>query len=445
MTEPKHDESLDLPALEANMAAFYQPIVALDTRTIIGYEVLGRRRTNEGYASLGPFFADARIPVSHQIRVDRMLREQALMKLSGIANPPKLFLNLKPSWIYTTYRQTGELPTLRLIESHQIDPRNIVIEVTEEASLYSDHELRSIVDLYRSKGCQIAIDDVGSGFSSLDRIAALQPNLLKVDIHMMKQSASHSGYLGVLRSFSTLAEQIGASLLIEGVETQQDLRRAIQVGARYVQGFLFAQAGPEFLEDRSFQKLVDAELRAHRKQFMAAEQYWKQQGKQLNALLQQAIADDAAGAAGRGSDSAGAGAEAEARAVAQVSASASLGLEADHETSSDDRFIERLLGGLCGSCIRVYVCSEDGMQTSANYSREADGRWQREAHYRGAHWGWRPYFFPNLVQMKGKRQSILSRPYADLESWAWIRTWSAFAGNDRLIFFDMLEPSDQHV
>lgn len=443
MTEPMHDESLDLPALEASMAAFYQPIVALDTRTIIGYEVLGRRRTKQGYASLGPFFANDRIPVDHQIRVDRMLREQALVKLSSTANPPKLFLNLKPSWIYTTYQQTGQLPTLQLIESHQIDPRSIVIEVTEEASSYSDHELRTIVDLYRSKGCQIAIDDVGSGFSSLDRIAALQPNLLKVDIHMMKQSASHSGYLGVLRSFSTLAEQIGASLLIEGVETQQDLRRAIQVGARYVQGFLFAQAGPEFLEARTFQKLVDAELRAHRKQFMAEEQYWKQQGKQLNALLQQTIAEDAV-LAGREADGTGASISARAGTRAVVQVSACHGSEGNEETC-DDRFIERLLGGLCDSCIRVYVCSEDGMQTSANYSRGEDGCWQREAHYRGAHWGWRPYFFPNLVQMKGRRQSILSRPYADLDSWAWIRTWSAFAGNDRLIFFDMLDPSDQHV
>ena len=213
---------------DSRLIPHYQPIIALDTRRIMGYEALGRIRTSQGVRSLGPFFGDKTVPMSEQIRVDRLLREQALMKFAGDSyrsEQGKLFINLKPSWIYQTFIETGELPTLRLLDKYHIDPRNVVIEITEESFLGPMEQLRSVVDVYREQGCLIAIDDVGSGFSNMDRIAQIQPHILKIDIHMLQKSERHSGYYGVLRSFSALAEQIGASLLVEGVETEQDLGR----------------------------------------------------------------------------------------------------------------------------------------------------------------------------------------------------------------------------
>ncbi|MBW7453200.1 EAL domain-containing protein, partial [Paenibacillus sepulcri] len=201
---------------------FYQPVLALDTRLIMGYEALGRIRTRQGVRSLGPFFENKTISMGEQIRVDRLLREQALAKFA--ADPASsdrgmLFLNLKPSWIFQTYADTGELPTLRLLDKYGVDPGRVVIEITEESFLDPMEQLRAVVDVYRKEGCRIAIDDVGSGFSNMDRIALIQPHILKIDIHMLQKSELHSGYYGVLRSFSTLADQIGASLLLEGVET----------------------------------------------------------------------------------------------------------------------------------------------------------------------------------------------------------------------------------
>ncbi|MDQ6422226.1 EAL domain-containing protein [Paenibacillus sp. LHD-117] len=381
-----------------SIAAFYQPIIALDTRRIEGYEVLGRAVGKESLRSLGPFFGDGSIPMEDHLLVDRLLREQAIAKHALVRNPPLLFLNLKPAWIYQQ-GQTGELFTLDLLSRYNADPSRIVIEITEESFQGSMDVLRSVIDRYRSQGCLIAIDDVGSGFSSADRIAQIQPNLLKIDMHMVKRSATHNGYYGVLRSFSELAEQIGASLLFEGVETTEDLERAIRSGARYVQGYLFARAGADFLEASSFAPVIENELDRHLKRFAMTERRWQQQAERLAEQLQ-AIVRDA------------------------------------ETPEAADEWLESLLPNLGPECSKVYICNEEGIQLSANFGRAENGGWQREEEYRHANWSWRPYFVPNLVQLNDSRRAIVSRSYTDLDSRAWIRTISVLVRPGLILFAD---------
>lgn len=381
------------------LAAFYQPVIAMDTRRIMGYEVLGRAVKGDSVRSLGPFFCNDQIAEEDHILVDRLLREQAFSKLTLMEEQPMLFINLKPSWIYR-YEKNGELYTLFLLDKYGIDPKRIVIEITEECFHGSMERLRTVVDLYRERGCLIAIDDVGSGFSSTDRIAHIQPNLLKIDIHMIKKSATHDGYFGVLRSFSDLADQIGASLLVEGVETREDLARSIQAGARYVQGFMFARAEPEFREPDCFAAVIEAELEQHLLHYVGSERYWQRQSEQLAEQLVELLQ------------------------------------EAEYPEDKDE-WIEELLPELYAHCMRVYLCNDVGIQLSSNFCRESDQAWRREVQYRGANWSWRPYFVPNLVQLNENRRVIVSRAYTDLDSHAWIRTISVLVAPGLILFMDL--------
>src|SRR5690606_36328692 len=127
---------------------YYQPILAMDTRRIIGYEVLGRRVTAGSVTSLGPFFTAPQVDPADQMRIDRLLRERAIAKLgSDCRQEPMLFVNVKPSWIEHTYRTEGELPTLRMLAAHGIDPSRITFEVMEEAYGGSMRELRELIDI----------------------------------------------------------------------------------------------------------------------------------------------------------------------------------------------------------------------------------------------------------------------------------------------------------
>ncbi|GIO14683.1 signal transduction protein [Cohnella xylanilytica] len=430
-----------LPSLhpDERLAAFYQPILALDTRRIVGYEVLGRRREGSSVRSLGPFFADPRVPAEEQLRVDRLLREKALAKTSAMADPPGLFLNLKPSWIYRHHKETGELHTLRLLNRYGLDPSRICIEITEEEFRGPTAELSEVIDVYRAQGCRIAIDDVGSGFSNFDRIAQLQPNLLKVDIHLMKRSASHSGYLGVLRSFSTLAEQIGASLLVEGVETREDLLRAIQIGARYVQGYLFAPAEPEFRPEDDFSPLIEEALAEHRRRLEAAEGHWRERSRRLVESTKASGIEDKLRAAAAGERSRG---EAAGMAAAGGAAADNSG---ERDPAGLAGLAERADGILAGwlpsldaECRRVFLCRENGIQLSSNHVRDADGGWRTEKEYRGSDWSWRPYFIPHLLRAD-RAESQISPKYKDLDSHAWIRTVSIPVGSELVLFLDIVD------
>lgn len=413
-----HSDTTVVPSAPptAKLAAYFQPILALDTRRIVGYEVLGRQREGDGVRSLGPFFTDPRVPEGEQIRVDRLLRERAIARIGAMAKPPTLFINLKPSWIYRRYRESGELHTLHLLRKYKIDPANVIIEITEEEFRGSMAELNEAVGLYRDFGCRIAIDDVGSGFSNYDRIAQIRPHLLKVDIHLLKRSAYHHGYLGVLRSFSTLAEQMGASLLVEGVETREDLQRAIRIGARYVQGFLFAPAEPDFRDPRDFAGLIERELETHRRQRQADELRWLELSAALAESARASAIDRLLAEAGfADAHSAAAG-------------------EADSEAA--DRILERWLPGLNRACLRVYLCRENGLQLSSNLVREPEDRWRREERFRGSDWSWRPYFIPHLLQ-PDRTETMLSPEYADPETQAWIRTLSIPIGRRLVLFLDL--------
>lgn len=390
---------LSLGLNNESLAPYFQPVIALETGKITGYEVLGRAVSRTSVRSLGPFFGDESIPMEDHLLVDRALREQAIERLGRLQEPPLLFLNLKPGWIYQI-GESGELYTLTLLDRFGVDPRRVVIEITEESFQGSIEVLRNVVDRYRARGCQIAIDDVGRGFSNADRIAQIQPDLLKIDMHIVKKSGTHNGYFGVLRSFSDLAEQIGASLLFEGVETKEDLERAIQSGARYVQGFYFAQAMPDFQPEGSYSDLVKSELERHMKQYVMSEKNWHKHAERLAARLLH---------------------------LAQHS-------EMDGET---DAWLEQLMPELDESCMRVYICNEDGIQLSANYYRTKDTEWSREEKYRLANWSWRPYFVPNSVQLGDHRRSVVSRTYTDLETREWVRTILVLVRPGFILFADI--------
>ncbi|MFC4600914.1 EAL domain-containing protein [Cohnella hongkongensis] len=398
---------------QGQLLAYFQPVVAMESRAIVGYEALGRERIDGAVRSLGPFFADQNVSVEDHVRIDRLLREQAIARLSELADPPMLFVNLKPSWIYHHYKSTGELHTLRLLRQYGVDPRKVCIELTEDEFGDSMSELTRIVELYREAGCQIAIDDIGTGFSNFDRIARIQPNLLKVDIHLMKKSATHSGYLGVLRSFSNLAEQIGASLLLEGVETSQDLKRAIQAGARYVQGYLFSQAQPDFQERHAFTPLIEAELDAHRLLIKETRLRWQNIGNRLiglvresgiRELLERRLPDNG------------------------------------EEAELADEAIRLLLPRLDDSCMRVYLCRTTGIQLSANHSRTDAESWKVDLEYRFADWSWRPYFIPHLSHEDApESEAKISGKYADLDTHLWIRTVSIPINDELVLLMDVVD------
>jgi EAL domain-containing protein (putative c-di-GMP-specific phosphodiesterase class I) len=384
-----------------NVTPYFQPIVSLQTLQIFGYEALGRMQHGEQVTSLGPFFEDSQVRFAEHLRVDRILREKAINTFARSIQSTSLFINIKPSWIYSQYTDKGSLYTLDLLEAHNLPPERLVIEITEEEFSGNLETLADIVRIYRDAGCTIAVDDVGCRFSNLDRIALIQPKIMKIDLNMLKKASVHDGYKSLLRSFSTISAQIGASLLVEGIETRADLQHALEIGARYGQGYLFGRAERELQSIDQYKPLLLQEIRLfHDKSYEKFEILTREE-QSWNARLEK-IMD-------------------------------SLGRQDDA-----DVWLIQLLPLLPAACIRIYACMDDGFQISSNHFLDEAGSWNVDSSYRGTNWSWRPYFISNILNMKLYKRGTLSHAYADLDSSRTIHTFSYPVVDGTYIFLDIV-------
>lgn len=387
-----------LPA--GQICPFFQPILSLQSMSVIGHESLGREIVGGEVRSLGAFFHDPAIPEPIQIATDRKLRQIAFAKAVREDYGGLLFVNLKPSWIYRSYRETGRLPTLELLTQYGLPAGRVVVEITEESFSGKLKELLEIVDIYRQHGCLLAVDDVGSGFSSLDRIAMFRPDIIKMDLKILRKGVTHDGYRALLRSFSIIAEQMGGSLLVEGVENVLDLKNAMAAGARYVQGYLFSEAKRDFLPEHEYTALLNEQMDRY--------------GKESYASYLKLMA-----------------AEHRLKELADRTAVMAAVREPDHLAGE-------LIHEVPENTLRIYLCRGDGIQVPCNFERGEDGAWTRNEEYRGSNWLWRPYFIPTIIHMQKQRSGILSQAYADLATAKPIQSYSCPVGTDLYLFVDLL-------
>ncbi|MDR0233286.1 MAG: EAL domain-containing protein, partial [Zoogloeaceae bacterium] len=228
---------------------YFQPILAVDTGEIYGYEVLGRYADDDGQVvSLGDFFCDKTISSKKALEVDRIIRKGALEQYAKEGIDKNLFINLRLEWIIQYADRLEELPTMMWAKELGINLSNLVFEITEE-EFYADNEvLARVISHYKKSGIRIAIDDYGKQASNIDRLAMLSPDILKINmdyIHKSEQSHHYREYINVLASF---AQKVGIEVLSEGIETPEQLDICIDSNGRYYQGFLLAKPQPSMLD-----------------------------------------------------------------------------------------------------------------------------------------------------------------------------------------------------
>lgn len=123
----------------------------------------------------------------------------------------------------------------------------LVIEITESSAPASHDQAVEFVHQLRSTGCHVAIDDFGSGFGTLAFIEQAQPDIIKIDQGYVQRARRSSLHAKRLRHLIGLCNTLATHVVVEGVETMDDLAISREYGAPWVQGFLFGRA----------QKLID--------------------------------------------------------------------------------------------------------------------------------------------------------------------------------------------
>ncbi|WP_025113163.1 EAL domain-containing protein [Pseudomonas sp. H1h] len=381
--------------IDGQPLACFQPFIDTATGRIAGVEALGRLRQIDGQlASVGPLFADPRSPAIALRRLDRQIRDNALSRLHEAPAEWFLSLNMSPRWI-SRLRTDQPLPSFKQILRHGVDPQRIVFEITELGG--NSQRLTEVVARYRDAGARIAIDDFGAGYSQLDRVLALQPDILKLDMRLFQAAALGGPSSDVVKALAQMAEKTGCWIIAEGVETEAQLNFALECGSRYVQGFLFARAQEAFYPTDAFVQRF-AELRQRYVRQKLAERgrlmQMRQQLGELMSILQ-----------------------AWAQARAPLSALPQL-----------DAFPWLL---------RFYQCDRHGTQLTPNLEWRQRG-WVADDRYLGHNWSWRPYFYHLLAEGWEERRLTLSNTYRDATSNQYCLTAGQFFDNgERLLLIDI--------
>ena len=211
----------------------FQPIFDLDGGAIVGMEALARF-SQLPVRTPTVWIAEAEA-VGLLMDLELALAGAALDGLESLPPDAYLALNFSP--------QTAVSDRLRdLLE--RTDPSRIVLEVTEHAPVADYDELREALSGLRERGVRLAIDDAGAGFASLRHIIRLDPDLIKLDITLTRQIETDPVRQALAVALVSFAEQIGATVVAEGVESELELEALRRAGIRHAQGFLLGRPGP---------------------------------------------------------------------------------------------------------------------------------------------------------------------------------------------------------
>ncbi|MBF0497985.1 MAG: EAL domain-containing protein [Deltaproteobacteria bacterium] len=239
-----------------SIVTHFQPIVSVKTRSVIGFEALSRGIDLDTGQIIPPMPIIRRAREQHlTIELDRVFRKKAMNTFkSRIAGDDRytLFINIDTSILDQNVVGSGQI--INLVDQLGLSPKNIVIEIVESQA-NDIHALKQFIDNHRRHGFSIALDDLGNGFSNLDRIPIIKPDILKLDRWLIQNIDEDFYKQEVFRSVVNLAKKIGALVVAEGVERREEVVWSLELGADILQGYYFSS--PQALNGRLLNGLKD--------------------------------------------------------------------------------------------------------------------------------------------------------------------------------------------
>jgi len=248
------DEIID----EELVDTYYQPIISMKKKKVMGFEALSRG-INKGTGNhIGPhrLIGEAE-RFGLLLELDRLFRKGALQGFCDIHETNKnllLSINVDNSAIEIG---SGSNHLIKSVNQCKIDPENIIIEILE-SKVEDTHKLLQFVKTYKELGFLIAIDDFGAGYSNWERMMLLKPDLIKIDMSIIRGIEQDFYKQESARSIINLAHSTGALLVAEGVETMEEAMKCMDLNCDIFQGFFFSK--PEkmsILEEKFLEKRLE--------------------------------------------------------------------------------------------------------------------------------------------------------------------------------------------
>lgn len=233
------------------LSTFFQPILNLQNESCLGYEVLNRPPASNRFADTEEFY-DYLGRTDRVFEFERYCRETSIerfeqarrrMQLPGEIPGDVVFINVHPLVLADTAYRSGE--TARLLKRYGLPPERVVFELTEKQAVGDYAEFERVLSHYRDQGFRIAVDDAGSGYSSLKTIVSLKPEFIKLDKSLIRDLHLHEDRRRMVKLLQEFAHGSGTSIIAEGIESRAEAEFLRAEGIEYGQGYALGRPASE--------------------------------------------------------------------------------------------------------------------------------------------------------------------------------------------------------
>ncbi|EGF89603.1 diguanylate cyclase GGDEF domain protein [Asticcacaulis biprosthecium C19] len=235
------DQTLRGSDLDAEFSIVFQPQVDIVENRTVSFEALARWDS----ARLGVVRPDIFIKAAERsgliTQITQILLSKALKHMAEWPEEMRASFNLSARDIRSATAIANICDT---VERSGIDPRRIEFEITETAMLTDFDQACEALSRLKVMGARIAIDDFGSGYSSLGYLHRLPVDKIKIDRSFVVQLVKHGTTLKIIKTIIDLCRNLHLECVVEGVETEAELNNLRQVRARYIQGYVFSKPMP---------------------------------------------------------------------------------------------------------------------------------------------------------------------------------------------------------
>ena len=212
----------------------YQPIVDVRSRTIYAHEALVRGPHGESAASVL-----AQVNDSNRYRFDQSCRVKAIKGASALGMTENLSINFLPNAIYKP--ELCIRTTLAAAEAHGFPLERIIFEVTEGERVEDGPWFAEILREYKRCGFKTAIDDFGAGYAGLSLLADFQPDLIKLDMQLIRNIEQDSVRQILVEAALQMCRKLNIRVIAEGIETVGERDALRDEGIHLMQGYFFAR------------------------------------------------------------------------------------------------------------------------------------------------------------------------------------------------------------
>lgn len=220
--------------LEFQFDYAYQPIVDLDRRTVFAHEALVRGPGGEGAMSVL-----SQVNEKNRYRFDQACRVKAIKGASRLGIQEHVSINFLPNAIYRP--EVCIRTTLETARAHGFPLERIIFEVTEGERIDDGPWFAEILREYKRCGFKTAIDDFGAGYAGMRLLADFQPDIIKIDMDLIRKIDTNPARRAIVRSLVGLCDEMGIEVVAEGIETLAERDCLYDLGINLMQGYFFAK------------------------------------------------------------------------------------------------------------------------------------------------------------------------------------------------------------